>query len=206
MTACQCVFCGATLLPLTPIVRGSTSEEGSCPRCYRSIKSTVFPALFGSVNQAPPEIPSDAPLEPGEVACFYSPNRRATKECAQCGVFISDLWAAQWGARTYCLKCLEHLRNNSTDKDFRTSIILWDKIAMALALFPCTIIFWVFGFLTAPASLIIALWNWNSPRSIVYSSRFTLICAIVIASIQVIIIILTILGQFSGTSTFINNH
>ena len=125
-------------------------------------------------------LPSE-PLMEGEAVCFYSPTRRATKECSHCGVLISDPWAAQWGARTVCLKCLDHLREKGTDQGFQSSRVLWDNVALVLALLPCTFILWVVAFVTAPAAVFIALWHWNSPRSMVAPGRWRLVAALILA-------------------------
>lgn len=156
---------------------------GTCPRCGRQSTVAAFPALYDRAIK-PPALPADAPRE-GEASCFYSPGRRATKECSHCGVLISDTWAAQWGSETVCLKCLEHLRQKGEDSRFQSSRVLWDNVALVLALLPLTFIFWWAVFFSAPAALFIAIRHWNSPRSIVPRGRARLVIAIILASLEV---------------------
>ncbi len=156
---------------------------GVCPKCRRESTTIAFPALAGA-GVKPPGLYADPPRE-GEAACFYSPGRRATKECGHCGVLISDTWAAQWGSETVCLKCLEHLRQNGEDSRFQSNRTLWDNIALSLALMPFTLILWWSVIFAAPAALFIAIRHWNSPRSIVPRGRARLMIAIAIASLQV---------------------
>ena len=175
-----CVFCNTTL-PAEPLAGGIGDLQ--CLTCHRVTEVVLFPALLDSGALKPPPLASDPPAE-GEAACFYSPNRRATKSCNHCGVLISDSWAAQWGSETICLKCLEHLRDKK-DQRFESSRTLWDNVALLLACLPLTIFLWVFAFVTAPASVFVALWHWNSPRSMVPRSRFRLVLALILGLCQI---------------------
>lgn len=180
MAGVLCVLCNH-FMPLTPL---SGNGASICPSCRRPVSIGIFPALLEGAEAKPPTLPADPPAE-GEAACFYSPNRRATKECSHCGVLISDMWAAQWGSDTVCLKCLEHLRQQGKDERFQGSRVLWDNIALFLALLPFSVVFWWAVFLSAPASLFIGLRHWNSPRSLVPRGRARLAIAIVLALLQV---------------------
>jgi hypothetical protein len=158
--------------------------DAECPGCHRQTSAVIFPSLLKDSATKPPQLPPTPPGE-GEAACFYSPNRRATRECHHCGVLISDQWAAQWGSQTVCLKCLDHLREQSRDGRFETRRTLWDNIALLLAVLPFTIVFWWTIFFSAPAAVFIAMWHWNSPRSMVPRSRFRLVCAMILGLLQI---------------------
>jgi hypothetical protein len=147
----------------------------------------------------PPSLP-EVPPGPGETACFYNPNRRATKVCDHCGVFVSDAWAARWGSQTVCLKCLEDLRTKHKDTRFEAKRTLWDNIALFLAVGPwvlCAMFFatfFLYGFglfciiatvATAPAAIFVALRYWNAPRSLVPRGRGRLIWALTLSLVQV---------------------
>ncbi len=164
-----------------------------CPFCHRRTESLILPALYRSALNAPPPLPAAPPAE-GEAACFYSPNRKATKSCDHCGVFVSDAWAAQWGTQTVCLKCLEQLRLKVKDQRFESTRTLWDNVALGLAIGPfivaigciCTLIGYVFAFIplmltliAAPAAIFVAVRYWNAPRSIAPRGRLRLVLAIV---------------------------
>lgn len=179
MAAVRCALCNQPF----PVNDLMAVGSGVCPRCSRPCTTVSFPALFHGGNNPPP-LSSD-PLQEGEAACFYSPTRRATKECSHCGVLISEAWAAQWGSETVCLKCLEHLRQKGADTRFQSSRTLWDNIALLLSLLPFTFIFWWAAIFTAPAALFIAIRHWNTPRSIVPRGRARLVSAIILSSLQI---------------------
>lgn len=153
-----------------------------CQTCRRVNEVTLFPAMLELVK-GPPPLDLDPPGE-GDAVCFYNPARRATKTCSHCGVLISNAWAAQWGNETVCLKCLEHL-HDKRDERFQSSRTLWDNIALLAACLPFTFIFWFFAVVSAPASVFLALWHWNSPRSMVPRSRFRLILALLLGLAQI---------------------
>ena len=161
------------------------------------MRGFTLPALYKSTASAPPLLPAEAPLEEGETACFYSPNRRATNSCAHCGVFISDAWAAQWGTETVCLKCLELLRNKTKDLRYEAARTLWDNVALGIAVMPfiiaaallCTLILYPFAgmvlgltIITSPAAIFVAMRYWNSPRSLVPRGPWRLIAALVFST------------------------
>src|SRR5688572_27686348 len=105
-----------------------------CPLCQREVDAVVLPAASRSGTQ-PPMLPAEPP-GPGEAACYYNPERKATETCSHCGVFMSSSWAAKWGQDTICLKCLEELRTKRKDARFEARRTLWDNVALGCALFP----------------------------------------------------------------------
>ncbi len=195
MSFARCPRCNAALAAAD--ISGA-EQVVTCANCRRKSWLTAFPALVAdSVRTPPPPLEHDSPGE-GEAACFYSPTRRATKECGHCGVLISETWAAAWGSKTVCLKCLEHLRADTKNVQFQTKRILWDNIVLTLAIVPCTIIFWWSVFVTAPAALFLGIWHWNSPRSIVPNSRLRLILGLLLASLQIVGMGLVLFGVAVG--------
>lgn len=193
MAVARCVFCNHSLTPAQLAAGG----EVKCLNCHRRSVILALPAFLQNSGVKPPPPPMDPPGE-GEAACFYSPGRRATKECSHCGVLISDVWAAQWGSKSVCLKCLDHLREKDKDGRFLTSRTLWDNIALALALLPFTLVLWWSGFITAPAAVFLGFWHWNSPRSLVPRGRLRLILALFLGLAEVAGVILFICGIWFG--------
>ncbi len=183
MALVACVFCQSAVTVAPSPGGGSTVP---CPKCRRVNEITVFPSLL-EVVKGPPPLEQDPPAE-GEAACFYNPARRATKSCSHCGVLISNAWAAQWGNETVCLKCLEHLRDNR-DERFQSKRTLWDNVALLTAVIPFTLFLWFSVFITAPATVFLALWHWNSPRSMVPRGRFRLVLALVLSLGQITAIV-----------------
>jgi hypothetical protein len=173
--------------------------SASCSTCGKEVHATILPALYKVAGMPPPSLPEEPP-GPGEAACFYNPNRRATKVCDHCGVFVSDAWAAKWGSQTVCLKCIEDLRTKHKDTRFEAKRTLWDNIALFLATGPwvlagmliATFILYGFAFFcilatlaTAPAAVFVALRYWNAPRSLVPRGRARLVWALVLSLAQV---------------------
>lgn len=194
MSVARCVFCNALL---NPVQLAAAGGQVQCQACKRRSTVLAMPSLLENRAAKPPPPPVDPPAE-GEAACFYSPNRRATKECSHCGVLISDIWAAQWGSKSVCLKCLDHLRAKGQDAHFQTKRILWDNVALIMALVPLTVVFWWVSFITAPAAIFTALWHWNSPRSLVPRSRLRLIIALLLGLAQVGGFVFLISGWWFG--------
>ena len=195
MAYVRCSSCGYGMADALFVRTGSAH----CPTCSKEVKVTVLPALYKGSLQAPPTLPEEPPA-PGEAACFYNPNRRATKVCDHCGVFVSDAWAAKWGSQTVCLKCIEDLRSKHRDIRFEAKRTLWDNISLFLsvgpwvlaAMFVATFILYGFAFfcilltlISAPASIFIALRYWNAPRSLVPRGRGRLIMALTFSGLQV---------------------
>ena len=175
------------------------SAHAACQACGKAVSAFLFPALHRPITQAPPTLDMTPPAE-GEAACFYNANRKATKVCNHCGVFISDAWAAQWGTETICLKCLDQLRAKSKTERFEAGRTLWDNVALGLIVVPfvvslifiCTLILYFMSvftialtFITAPAAIFVAMRHWNSPRSLVPRGRLRLIMAIGLALLVV---------------------
>ena len=183
MSSLRTVHCASCNAAGLPVAEGSGQLlQVACARCGRINDVLPFPALFNPATGKPPSLTDDPPGE-GESACFYSPQRKATKECSHCGVLVSDAWAAAWGSKTVCLKCLEHLRSDAKNVDFQSKRLLWDNIILTLAILP--ILFYPALVITAPAALILGFWHWNSPRSLIPRTRIRLIIGMVIALLQI---------------------
>lgn len=184
----RCAICHGPL-------RSAPPESGTavCQTCGRGNTALVFPALHFNPSAKPPSLPAEPPAE-GEAACFYSPNRKATKVCSHCGVLISDIWSAHWGSEVVCLRCLDHLRDTAKDSRFEKGRPLWDNIALATALVPATLIFYWAAFITAPAALFLSIRYWSAPRSLVPRSRLRIATALVLSLLQVGAIIALFVG------------
>ena len=167
----------------------------SCTSCRQVNEVMLLPA-FQDRDKKPPPLIFDPPVE-GEAACFYNPARRATTSCSHCGVLICDSWAAQWGSETVCLKCMDHLIEKK-DARFQNSRTLWDNIALVVACIPFTIIFWFLVFITAPAAVFLALWHWNSPRSMVPRSKFRLVLALLLGLAEIAAIVVLLVQLWFG--------
>src|SRR5690242_17136406 len=130
MAMVRCTACGYQIPPEAFQVESTVP----CPLCHRPVHAVLLPAIARSAVR-PPSLPEEPP-GPGDTACFYNPNRKATHTCGHCGVFMSDAWTAKWGSETVCLKCLEELRTRRKDVRFEVRRTLWDNIALGTALLP----------------------------------------------------------------------
>ena len=211
MAYVRCSSCGFGM----PDALFARTGSADCSTCGKEVRATILPALYKGPGARPPLLPEEPPA-PGEPACFYNPDRRATKVCDHCGVFVSDAWAAKWGSQTVCLKCIEDLRSKHKDTRFEAKRTLWDNIALFLAVGPwvlagllvATFILYGFAILvlfttlaTAPAAVFVALRYWNAPRSLVPRGRGRLCWALGLGLVQVglwMAGILTLVTQWSS--------
>lgn len=191
----RCSSCGCRI----PAEVFASSRDGSCPSCGHALQAVVLPALTRK-SGAPPALPSDDPPSPGEPVCFYSPGRRAVNSCSHCGVFISEAWSAQWGAECVCLKCLDELRGKRKDVRFESSRVLWDNVALGLALLPflsCVpllflgpvgAVLMIFcamaSIVTAPLAFGFSIYAWRKPRSLVPRGPWRVVWAFVLSFLQ----------------------
>lgn len=194
MSMIRCAACGYQI----PVSVFASVKEAPCPLCRRVVRAVVLPAVARS-GVVPPALPEEPP-GPGETACFYNPNRRATKACGHCGVFISDAWAAKWGSETVCLKCLENLRTKRQDSRFQAKRTLWDNVALGAAVLPFLLCvpFLLLGpvglpfmvlclmtsIVTAPTALGMSLYAWNKPRSLVPRGPWRVVSALLLSLAQ----------------------
>lgn len=195
LTMVRCNACGYHI----PVAVFATAREGACPLCRRPVSAVLLPAMNQTPGAGPPVLPEDPP-GPGEPACFYNPERRATRTCFHCGVYVSESWSAQWGSGHVCLKCLDDLRNRRKDERFEVRRVLWDNIALGVALLPflmCVallllgpvgmflMIFCVMASaVTAPVGLGLAIYAWKKPRSLVPRGPARVILALVLSLLQ----------------------
>lgn len=209
MSMIRCAACGYQI----PVSVFAVAREAPCPLCRRVVRAAVLPAVARS-GVTPPSLPEEPPA-PGEPACFYNPNRRATKTCDHCGVFISDAWAAKWGGQTVCLKCLENLRSKRQDSRFQAKRVLWDNISLGTALLPfllCVpllllgpiglpfmVICLMASIVTAPTALGLSIYAWNKPRSLVPRGPWRVLSALLLSLVQCAGWALLFVAGISGT-------
>jgi len=122
-----------------------------------------------------------------EATCFYHPQKKAVLPCEGCGRFLCALCDCELHGQHFCPACLEVGRKKRKIKSLENERTLYDSIALSLAVLPVAIVPLIyFTFITAPASLFVALRYWNAPRSIVHRTRIRLVLAIIFASLQIV--------------------
>lgn len=176
----QCTRCYA----LVPVSQLNHADMQPCASCGSLLRVEVFPALF---RPAPAEQRPEALVLASEASCFYHPESRAVLPCDACGRFVCALCDCEVRGRHFCPSCLETGRTKGRIKNLENERILYDNIALGLAVLPVALLVGIyFTFITAPMAIFIALRHWNSPGSIIPRTKIRLVLAIVLAAAQII--------------------
>ncbi len=163
---------------------GSAFNTGQLVPCISfssPLLINVFPALL---RKFAPSSAGDAVMQEGESSCFYHPQKKAVIPCENCGRFLCGLCDCVLNGRHFCPSCLEGGRKTGKIKNLQNERMLYDSLALSLAILPM-IVFYL-TFITAPAALYLAIRHWNSPRSIVHGTKTRLVLAILFSSLQII--------------------
>jgi hypothetical protein len=157
-------------------------EWQSCRSCGAELQVEVFPALLRAdkgLDEA------EAVLLEGESSCFYHPDKKAVLACEACGRFVCALCDCDLHGQHYCPTCLDVGKTKGKIKNLENYRVLYDTIALALAVLPIvTLVFWFASLLTAPAAIFVAIRYWNAPRSIVHRTKIRYVLAIVFATVE----------------------
>ena len=133
-----------------------------CPACQTPIQVEIFPAFFKPVSGG--RTGQKATLD-GESTCFYHAEKKAVVPCDVCGRFLCGLCDVELNDQHICPNCLSTGRKKGRLTTLDPRRTLWDSAALALALLP--VIVFPLLILTAPAAIILAVWHWNTPTSLV---------------------------------------
>jgi len=151
-----------------------------CPACAAPLQVAVFPALFRPLRAGRD---GELLLIEGESSCFYHPQKKAVVPCQGCGRFLCALCDCELNDQHFCPACLETGRTKGKIKALEKERMLYDSMALSLAVYPLLIFY--FTLVTAPATLYIALRYWNAPRSIVHRTKIRLLAAFILSSLQI---------------------
>ena len=78
-----------------------------------------------------------------------------------------------------CPSCVEAGRRKGTLTTLESRRVLWDSIALSVAVLPvATLAFWWASCVTAPAAIVLAIIGWRKPPSLAPRSKFRFIAAI----------------------------
>ncbi|MBE0502394.1 MAG: hypothetical protein IBX47_13265 [Desulfuromonadales bacterium] len=166
------------------------SDGGECPHCNTRILVSVFPALFADPKQE--RVTENNRQDEDQAGCYFHPHKVAALSCAGCGLFLCLLCETEIGGRHICPRCLENEIKEQSQTKLVTHRVLYEQMAFALAFYP--LIFPFVTLFTAPAALFVAVRYWKAPRSLVSTSRWRTIVAIIGSILQ----ILGWLAIFSG--------
>jgi len=144
----------------------AAGNEAVCTLCGSRNHVRVFPATF--TQQQAPTLPEGA--AEGEAACFDHPNKKAVAACQQCGKFVCQLCAVEFGAETWCPSCVTAGAGKAKTATTEAARTLYDSIALTLPL--VSLILWPLTIIAAPATLALAVLKWRQPLSLVRRFRW----------------------------------
>jgi hypothetical protein len=128
-------------------------------------------------------------LMEGEACCYEHATKRAQSLCSHCGRFLCALCEVPLGRDIFCPDCL-HGREAPVLQRVKL-----DSIALALAIWPLLIFYFVI--LTAPAAFIMAIYAWKKPTSLVRRRRWRIYLAMGISMVEMVGIVA--IGVFLAT-------
>ncbi len=133
-----------------------------CASCGAVLRVEAFPALL---RDPAGQRPAAAPVSGEEATCFYHPTKRVAVHCETCGRFLCAVCDLELDGRHLCPQCVAAGADARSIPKLETSRVLYDDIAVALAILP--ILFFPLTIFTAPAALVVAIRKWNAPSSII---------------------------------------
>lgn len=181
----ECTRCGS-MLPLADAIR----DYGAiCRACGSVTWASVFPAAFqpAAAHAAEPVI------DDTDASCFYHATKRAVVHCESCGRFLCSLCQIELGGENLCPACVETGRRTKQMVKLENHRVLYDSIALAIAVLPALFFFWP-AIVGAPAALFVAFRYRKAPGSLVRKRRVQFVLAIVLAVAELVGIIALIVA------------
>lgn len=171
----------------------------NCPQCGAPLRSKLDSPrdaafcscsaweleIFPAALERPEAARTESALS-GESTCFFHPKKKAAVVCDDCGRFLCELCRIELSDRNLCPSCLQRQQEGGAEQDLENKRMLYGDIALSLAFFPILL----FGFptvVTAPLALILSIYYWNRPGSLVHNTRGRLIAAMVISSLTIVV-------------------
>ena len=156
----------------------ASSPEAVCTLCGSANRVSLFPAAFARPAAATPEIASE-----GEASCFDHPGKRAVAACCQCGRFVCQLCAVQFGADTWCPSCVAAGSGRARAASQTASLTLFDSIVLTIPV-AAVLLLWPLTILTAPGTIALAVMTWKKPLSPVRRWRWRFLAGIGLSLLQ----------------------
>ena len=152
-------------------------DTAHCPSCGSRNTVRLFPAALAQGATAHAEAALD-----GEAACFDHPGKRAVSACQQCGRFVCQLCAVDWGAGVWCPSCLASRGGKARRPDFDASRMLYDTWALLIPF--ALLVIWPLTIFSAPAVAALAIMKWKQPISLVRRNRWRFGVGLAVALVQ----------------------
>jgi hypothetical protein len=137
------------------------------------MQAFAFPALARDLG---PGNFGQSVVDEGEASCFYHPQKRSVIPCGSCGRFLCALCDVELDGKHVCPACLESGQKKGKLLTLQHRRILYDNIALGIALLPFLI--WPFTIVTGPAAVVCGIAWWKKPGSILPRTRVRLLLAI----------------------------
>jgi hypothetical protein len=166
------VPCARCQMPL-PEWELATLRVVDCTSCGAGNEAHVFPAALkgGALIQ------TEVALE-GEAACFDHPEKRAVAACQQCGRFVCQLCAVDFGGGTWCPSCVAAGAGAARSANPEAARTLYDSIALIIPL--ASLLLWPFTIVTGPGAAVFSIMKWHAPLSLVRRFRWRFVAAIIV--------------------------
>ncbi len=143
-----------------------------CPNCRSELQVWRFSALVRPLEDPTGRSGATVAL-PGEAACFFHPEKRASLACERCGRFICTLCDLQVGSRHLCPSCIGSGLESEKVPELVRRRIVWGGVAVVLGWLPILLFFicWPFFIFLGPAAIFAGIWSWRKPGSVVRGAR-----------------------------------
>ena len=159
----------------------NVAELKPCLSCSTPVRAEVFPAFF---RETAVGSGGEALVIDSEASCFYHLQKKAAVVCSACGRFLCGLCDVEVEGVHYCPDCLHTSQQKGKVGSIDNNRRLMDALAWHLALLGLFIFY--FSVITAPLAVYFGFKHWNTPLSIVRRSRWRLVAAIILGSLQIL--------------------
>jgi DNA-directed RNA polymerase subunit M/transcription elongation factor TFIIS len=172
----SCVKCGH-LIPWSAV---SIENETICRKCGKLQDITLFSAIYRRLVENAPQAREALPEE---ATCFYYPEKRAQYVCSLSGRFICEDAATDWEGKKVSIEALLRLKKEENADSLKTSAVLYDDIALSVAIFP--LIIWPLTIFTPAIVYYYVFRYWGKgPTGLMRKSRWRYLVAFLIATLQ----------------------
>jgi hypothetical protein len=168
---------------------GTDQVASDCPNCASYLEAYFFPPFF---RAAPVGVAATALVDHTEASCFYHTHKQAVGVCDGCGRLVCALCSIELGSEHLCPNCLSSGKKKGKLTTLENVRTRYDSIALSLAIFAGFLGFFSCGILTAlmaPAAIYISIRHWNSPGSLLGSSKVRFVIAILVSVLTLLLAI-----------------
>lgn len=135
----------------------------ACGYCRTYFDALLFPAATRTRGPAKPQAVSMAE----DSTCFFHAQNQAEKVCDGCGRFLCSVCAIPMSGGLICPNCIAAQKTKSPVGIPKR--VLFDRLLVALAVVP--LLLWPLTLITAPTTLVLIVYGWRKPGSLVYGRR-----------------------------------